>query len=65
MKNIMSAGLQYLGSPKKSIGDYEGSQFGNEISPDDDAFLEPSPPTDNMSILHSALEQQEASFAFS
>mmetsp|Transcript_21844 Transcript_21844/g.21136 ORF Transcript_21844/g.21136 Transcript_21844/m.21136 type:complete len:284 (-) Transcript_21844:46-897(-) len=60
MKNIMSAGLQYLGSPKKSVGDFEDSQFGNEDSPEDDAFLEPSPPTENMSILHSALEQQEA-----
>jgi hypothetical protein len=60
MNKIMNAGLQYLGSPKKSIEESKDSQFVNDDYLEDDAFSEPHPPTDNMSILHSALQQQEA-----
>lgn len=58
MKNIMAAGLKFMASPGKSL------QYPDDVTPPendfsyDEAFTAPSAPVDNMSILHSALQQQ-------
>jgi hypothetical protein len=53
MKGIMDAGLKYLSSPRKALQD--GYTSENDF-PDDDTFQNPAP-VDNMSILHSAMQQ--------
>jgi hypothetical protein len=60
MQQIVNAGLQYLASPRKPVGGSRDSASEQEDFSYDDTYSETPPPTDNMSILQSALEHQEA-----
>jgi hypothetical protein len=56
-QNIMDAGREYLSSPQKGRQYIEDSTSHNDLM-DNEGYSAPSAPVDNMSLLHSAMQQQ-------
>jgi hypothetical protein len=57
LNNIMDAGRKYLASPKKNSPHSRDAPASDNESLDDDEFTTPPAQLDNMSILHSTMQQ--------